>query len=108
MTTMDLTDDKLVSLSEFLIFYFGVDWHEYVNAPKCDDEKVAAAEKKVRVAQAALQRAIDSEENAQLQLQASVDSEKKAKEEEAAAVVRADAAKAAEEEVVSARSVVWW
>eukprot|EP00947_MAST-08B_sp_MAST-8B-sp1_P002295 g2295.t1 len=90
---IDVDFNKMVSLTEFMIYKYSIDWKALVNAPQGEEDKeaVAAAAAKVEAAQEALKN-----------VQASA---QKAREEEKEAAGKEAEAKAAEEEAAKAKAV---
>jgi hypothetical protein len=110
---IDLDFNKMMSLTEYFIFKFEVDWKVLVNAPQGEDsDQVVEARRLVEAAQAALanvqataDKAKEEEEAAKAAAQKAQDEAKNAEEEEAQAVVAEGVAKQAEEDAAKAKEV---
>ena len=110
---IDLDFNKMMSLTEYFIFKFEVDWKVLVNAPQGEDsDQVQEARRLVEAAQAALanvqataDKAKEEEEAAKAAAQKAQDEAKNAEEEEAQAVVAEGVAKQAEEDAAKAKEV---
>ena len=64
---IDVDFNKMVSLSEFMIYKFGVDWHLLVNAPQgCDMGAINEAQAGLDNANKMLQVAISASEKAKV------------------------------------------
>jgi len=121
LTEVDVDFNKYVSLTEFLIYKYKVDWRELVNAPQGeqDEAKINEAqrlldastasmkqcEEKANAAKASETAAIESERAATAAETAAVKAEKNAEVSEAKAVVAEHDAKEAEESAVHHETV---
>ena len=73
----------MVSLTEFMIYKFGIDWKELVNAPQgCDMKAINEAQAALDNANAKLQHAIDASNKAKEDAHNSKVAEELAKDEE--------------------------
>ena len=80
---IDVDFSKMVSLTEFMIYKFNVDWHILVNAPQgCDMTAINEAQAGLDKAKEMLQIAISASEKAKKDHAAAVAAEKKSKDEE--------------------------
>ncbi|GMH65922.1 hypothetical protein TrST_g7998 [Triparma strigata] len=94
---IDVDFNKMVSLSEFMIYKFGVDWHLLVNAPQgCDMGAINEAQAGLDNANKMLQVAISAAEKAKDDHAASKLAEEKSKEEEVNSARAAEDSKKAE------------
>jgi hypothetical protein len=94
---IDVDFNKMVSLTEFMIYKFGVDWHELVNAPQgCDMGAINQAQAGLDNANKMLQQAIDAANKAKDDHAASQLAEEKSKEEEINSAKAAEESKKAE------------
>ena len=73
LSEIDVDFNKYVSLTEYLIYKFGVKWQRLVNAPQGgeDSEAIANAQKLVDAAKAALKNVADAAQAAQVAADAS-------------------------------------
>uniref|UniRef100_A0A2R5L0R6 TolA-like protein n=1 Tax=Hirondellea gigas TaxID=1518452 RepID=A0A2R5L0R6_9CRUS len=73
---IDIDTNKKVSLSEYLLFKFKVDWHELVNSVQGDQAQIAQAEKMLEEVQAALALAQEKNSSAKVAEDAAFSAEK--------------------------------
>mmetsp|Transcript_23200 Transcript_23200/g.48149 ORF Transcript_23200/g.48149 Transcript_23200/m.48149 type:complete len:382 (-) Transcript_23200:49-1194(-) len=94
---IDVDFNKMVSLTEFMIYKFGIDWKVLVNAPQgCDMGAINQAQEGLDRANKLLQAAIDAAEKAKDDHAASQLAEEKSKEEEINSAKAAEESKKAE------------
>jgi hypothetical protein len=100
---IDVDFNKKVSLTEYMIFKFAIDWHVLVNAPQgCDMAAINQAQSGLDNAQAMLQRALDFAAVAQSDALKAQVAEAQAVEEEVKSTEAAAKARVAEAELKEA------
>merc|ERR1711862_593571 len=98
---------KIVPLTHFLLFKYGVDWHKLVNASQGDNsEEIKKAQAMLEEVQAAFRESDEKHRQAAASLRAAEQAAKEAAEKEAEAVKQEAPFKAAQEEVEAALAEV--
>jgi len=101
---IDVDFNKRVSLCEFMIYKYGIDWKELVNAPQgCDMRAINEAQAALDNANAKLQDAIDAASKAKDDAHNSKIAEEKAREEEINSKKAAEDARVAEANLAEAK-----